>query len=206
MKPTRITAAPMPAFYPRKWRWTTFFMKHNRDNHPFGRDMRSLSVSDVLVINRGGTKERLLCGQLYDFKEVKRFLPRARTTPKKEVKQDEPQFAGYLAISPTGRIEYLKFMKLSLRILPSATKTIEIKPETLEKAYRAKERATKNLKKKGAASVRGAEHDIGTRYLIEKHLMGRDDDVADFYRSKLHRRGGSSQPKSPQRYGMTWRT
>lgn len=46
-----------------------------------------------------------------------------------------------------------------------------------------------------ADSFRGAEHDIGTRYLIEKHLMGRGDDVADFYRSKLHRRGGFSKAK-----------
>lgn len=46
-----------------------------------------------------------------------------------------------------------------------------------------------------ADSFRGAEHDIGTRYLIEKHLMGRDDDVAAFYRDRLHRRGGFSKAK-----------
>lgn len=36
---------------------------------------------------------------------------------------------------------------------------------------------------------RGAEHDLGTRYEVEKRLQGRDDDVADFYRSRLHRKG-----------------
>lgn len=46
-----------------------------------------------------------------------------------------------------------------------------------------------------ADSFRGAEHDIGTRYLIEKHLMGRDDDVAAYYRDRLHRRGGFSKAK-----------
>lgn len=44
-------------------------------------------------------------------------------------------------------------------------------------------------------SFRGAEHDIGTRYEIEKHLLGRDDDVAQFYRDRLHRRGGISKNK-----------
>ncbi|QVW55700.1 hypothetical protein pEaSNUABM9_00119 [Erwinia phage pEa_SNUABM_9] len=44
-------------------------------------------------------------------------------------------------------------------------------------------------------SFRGAEHDIGTRYEIEKHLLGRDDDVAAFYRDRLHRRGGISKAK-----------
>ena len=59
------------------------FIKHNRDNRPFGRDMRSLSVSDVLVINRGGTRNAYYVDDI-GFKEVKRFLPRTRTTPKKE--------------------------------------------------------------------------------------------------------------------------
>lgn len=44
-------------------------------------------------------------------------------------------------------------------------------------------------------SFRGAEHDIGTRYDVEKHLAGRDDDVADFYRSHLYKRGGYSKAK-----------
>ncbi len=57
--------------------------KHNRDNRPFGRDMHSLSVSDVLVINRGGRKSAYYVDS-FGFQEAKRFLPRERTTPKKE--------------------------------------------------------------------------------------------------------------------------
>ena len=59
------------------------FIKHNRDNRPFGRDMRSMSVSDVLVIYRGGAKSAYYVDS-FGFKEVKRFLTRARITPKKE--------------------------------------------------------------------------------------------------------------------------
>lgn len=59
------------------------FAKHNRDNRPFGRDMRSLSVSDILVINRGGRKSAYYVDS-FGFQEAKRFLPRERTTPKKE--------------------------------------------------------------------------------------------------------------------------
>lgn len=59
------------------------FAKHNRDNRPFGREMRSLSVSDVLVINRDGHKKAYYVDS-FGFQEVKCFLPRARTTPKKE--------------------------------------------------------------------------------------------------------------------------
>ena len=36
----------------------------------------------------------------------------------------------------------------------------------------------------------GAEHDIGLRYLVEQRLAGRDDESADFYRDRLHRRKG----------------
>ncbi|QVW55234.1 hypothetical protein pEaSNUABM29_00194 [Erwinia phage pEa_SNUABM_29] len=46
-----------------------------------------------------------------------------------------------------------------------------------------------------ADSFRGARHDIATRYEIERHLAGRDDDVADFYRSHLNARGGISGKK-----------
>lgn len=56
-----------------------------------------------------------------------------------------PQFAEYLAISPTGRIEYLKFIIELADIAIRNKNNPEIKPETLEKAYRAKERATKEL-------------------------------------------------------------
>lgn len=56
-----------------------------------------------------------------------------------------PQFAEYLAISPTGRIEYLKFIIDLADIAIRNQNNPEIKPETVEKAYRAKKSATKEL-------------------------------------------------------------
>jgi flagellar motor component MotA len=55
------------------------------------------------------------------------------------------EFAEYLAYSRTGRIEYLKFIIELADIAIRNRDNPEIKPETLEKAYRAKERATKEL-------------------------------------------------------------
>jgi hypothetical protein len=46
-----------------------------------------------------------------------------------------------------------------------------------------------------ADPLRGAAVDIGTRYEALKSLYGRDDDVADFYRSKINRKGGFSKAK-----------
>lgn len=46
-----------------------------------------------------------------------------------------------------------------------------------------------------ADPFRGAAVDIGTRYEALKSLYGRDDDVADFYRSKINRKGGFSKAK-----------
>lgn len=42
---------------------------------------------------------------------------------------------------------------------------------------------------------RSAAVGIGTRYEALRHLYGRDDDVAEFYRSKINRRGGISKAK-----------
>lgn len=42
---------------------------------------------------------------------------------------------------------------------------------------------------------RSARVDIGTRYEALKSLYGRDDEVADFYRSRINRRGGISKAK-----------
>lgn len=56
-----------------------------------------------------------------------------------------PQFAEYLAISPNGRIEYLKFIIDLADIAIRNKDNPEITPETVEKAYRAKESAAKQL-------------------------------------------------------------
>lgn len=44
-------------------------------------------------------------------------------------------------------------------------------------------------------SFREAEHDIGTRYEVERRLAGRDDDTAAFYRDRLYRKGKFSKAK-----------
>lgn len=49
------------------------FVKHNRDNRPFGKRMRSLSVSDLIVQNRAG-KQRAFYVDTVDFQEVSAFL------------------------------------------------------------------------------------------------------------------------------------
>ena len=46
--------------------------KHNRDNRPFGRSMRSLSVSDVIVLNHGGRRKAFYI-DVGGYRELKRF-------------------------------------------------------------------------------------------------------------------------------------
>jgi len=46
-----------------------------------------------------------------------------------------------------------------------------------------------------ADSFREAEHDMGTRYEVERRLLGRDDDTAAFYRDRLYRKGRFSKAK-----------
>lgn len=54
------------------------YAKHNRDSRPFGQRMHSLSMSDVVVLNRGGT-EKAYYVDTVGFQEAKRFLnPPAR--------------------------------------------------------------------------------------------------------------------------------
>ena len=49
------------------------YLKHNQDNRPFGQRMHSLSMSDVIVLNRGGT-EKAYYVDTVGFQEAKRFL------------------------------------------------------------------------------------------------------------------------------------
>lgn len=56
-----------------------------------------------------------------------------------------PQFAEYLAISPNGRIEYLKFIIELADIAIRNRNNPEITREIVEKAYRTKERAIKDM-------------------------------------------------------------
>ncbi|WP_297872215.1 YodL domain-containing protein [uncultured Oscillibacter sp.] len=49
------------------------YLKHNQDSRPFGQRMHSLSMSDVIVLNRGGT-EKAYYVDTVGFQEAKRFL------------------------------------------------------------------------------------------------------------------------------------
>ena len=51
----------------------SLFHKHNVDERPFGPRMRSMSMSDVVVVNRGGEQKAYYVDRV-GFTEAKRFL------------------------------------------------------------------------------------------------------------------------------------
>ena len=57
--------------------WT----KHNSDHRPFARRMRSLSVSDIVVLTQGGRKTAYYADTI-GFKEVPEFLAQQRVQKK----------------------------------------------------------------------------------------------------------------------------
>jgi len=62
------------------------FAKHNRDSRPFGQRMRSMSVSDVVVLNQG-EEEKAFYVDRFGFEEAKKFLDpplRKRKRPSRE--------------------------------------------------------------------------------------------------------------------------
>lgn len=62
------------------------YLKHNQDSRPFGQRMHSLSMSDVVVLNRGGA-EKAYYVDTVGFQEAKRFLNppvRKRKPPRQE--------------------------------------------------------------------------------------------------------------------------
>ncbi len=82
--------------YPEKGRLDDLFMEHNRDTRPFGRKMRSMSVSDIVVVTRGGEKHAYYVDSV-SYEEVKGFLEAERTAPQKNTtrppkkKRSEPE-------------------------------------------------------------------------------------------------------------------
>ena len=58
------------------------FLKHNRDSRPFGQSMRSLSMSDIVVMNRSGVEKAFYVDRI-GFQEAKRFLNPPKRTRKK---------------------------------------------------------------------------------------------------------------------------
>ena len=55
--------------------------KHNGDHRPFARQMRSLSVSDIVVLTQGGKKTAYYADTIV-FKEVPEFLAQQRVQKK----------------------------------------------------------------------------------------------------------------------------
>lgn len=69
------------------------FSRHNADTRPFSMRMRSMSVSDVLVVNRGGKKTAYYVDN-FGFQEVKQFFK--QKAPQKNIrpiakKRTEPE-------------------------------------------------------------------------------------------------------------------
>lgn len=64
------------------------YAKHNRDNRPFGKRMRSLSISDVIVLNRAG-KQQAFYVDTFRYEEVPVFLrpEPEKNSPHKAVKK-----------------------------------------------------------------------------------------------------------------------
>ena len=55
--------------------------KHNSDHRPFAHRMRSMSVSDIVVLTQGGRKTAYYTDSV-GFKEVPEFLMQQRTQKK----------------------------------------------------------------------------------------------------------------------------
>lgn len=73
---------------PEKSRLDDIFMEHNRDTRPFGRKMRSMSVSDIVVVTRGGEKHAYYVDSA-GYEQVDELLQpkqknRASRSPKKK--------------------------------------------------------------------------------------------------------------------------
>lgn len=58
------------------------FIRHNRDDRPYGQKIRSLSMSDIVVLNRGGESKAYYVDRV-GFQEVKNFLQPRQPTKKR---------------------------------------------------------------------------------------------------------------------------
>lgn len=70
-------------------------------------------------------------------------------------------FSQYLAISPTGRIEYLKFIIELADIAIRNRNNPQIAPETVEKARQAKEQAERQLEEEKSRQREQRRHETG---------------------------------------------
>ena len=64
------------------------YSEHNMDNRPFNMKMHSLSISDIVVINRGNDKTAYYVDK-FDFKELPDFAKALAKKPPKQKNQHE---------------------------------------------------------------------------------------------------------------------
>ena len=65
--------------------------KHNRDNRPLPRDMRSLSVSDIVALNRAGQRQAFYVDRI-GFAECREFLePKSRAKGQRKPRKRTPK-------------------------------------------------------------------------------------------------------------------
>ena len=64
------------------------YVRHNQDDRPFGQKIRSLSMSDIFVLNRGG-KAKAYYVDFVGFQEVKAFLKPRQALAKDRAEKGE---------------------------------------------------------------------------------------------------------------------
>lgn len=69
------------------------YVKHNRDGRPFGRQMRSLSVSDVIILNRAGKQQAYYVDNM-GFQEVPGFFGKEpeKVQPERNVRKRNREY------------------------------------------------------------------------------------------------------------------
>ena len=70
----RVYAGPLPPTLT----FDAIYLRHNRDDRPLRREMRSLSVSDIIVVTRAGERKAYYVDSI-GFAEVPEFLNPSHT-------------------------------------------------------------------------------------------------------------------------------
>ena len=64
----------------------SLFHKHNVDSRPFGQRMRSMSMSDIVVVDRGGERKAFYVDR-FEFTEAARFLNPPKRSRKRSAQE-----------------------------------------------------------------------------------------------------------------------
>ena len=78
---TLIISGSYAGMYAKENSLEHLWAKHNRDHRPFAHRMRSMSVSDMVVLTQGGKKTAYYADSI-GFKEVPEFLAQQRVQKK----------------------------------------------------------------------------------------------------------------------------